>query len=230
VLDLRSSGLELRKQENGRAQDLEPVEAWAQRLAALYAWVQVQLSATGDWVAVGNHAHIAQTWAALRPELVAGSPPEDPMLARLLASVDRQLADAPAVQHSLRYDYLYQVLAGGWPTPPPGAAWSGGQPRCFAAFLPGTDLHFTEQVRAQPAAPGYRALAVRGTLDPTRTDLAALAQALPAGPAGQPPHAHYEAQVCLDAATGWPAHVALTVYVRVEHVYSKHYTLTLTQV
>jgi len=228
VLDLHTSGLHLHKQENQRPLDLEPVEAWAQRLAALYAWVQVRTAATGEWVEVRNHAHIAQAWAALRPELLAGSPPEEPLLARLLASVDRQLSDPPAVRHSLRYDYLYQVLAGGWPTPPPGDGWSAGQPRCFPAFLPRTDLHFTEQVRAQPAAPGQRALAVRGTLDATRTDLGALA--LPAGPAGQLPHAHYEAHVRLDAATGWPTHVKLTVYVRVEHVYSKHYTLTLARV
>ena len=228
VLELRTSGLQMRKQENRRAVDPEPVEAWAQRLAALYAWVQVRTAATGEWLEVRNHAHIAQAWAALRPELLAGSPPAEPLLARLLAAVDRQVADPQAVLHSLRYDYLYQVLAGGWPAPPPGDAWSAGQPRRFAAFLPGTDLHFSEQVRAQPAAPGCRELAVRGTLDPTRTDLAA--QPLPAGPAGHPPHAHYEARVSLDAATAWPAHVALTVYVRVEHVYNKQYTLTLARV
>ena len=238
VLEFSASDHQVRQQENRRSVAPEPVEAWAQRLAALYAGLRLRVAAGGAWTEVLNPAAIARTWAGLRAELLAGSTPDDPLLASLLAAVDRQVADAGAVLRSLRYDYLYQVLAGGWPSPPPAAVaggagseaaeWSAGRPRCFAAFLPGTDLWFSEQARAEPAEPGSRALAVRGTLDPARTDLTAALPPAP-NPADRPPppRAGYHARIRLDTATNLPTHVALSVYVRQGDFYNKEYTLTL---
>lgn len=233
VLDLRASGHQVRQEENQQPVAPEPVEAWAQRLAALYAWVRVRVGANGEWGEVLNHAAIAQAWTTLRAELLAESPAGEPLLARLLATVDRQVADPQAVRRSLRYDYLYQALAGGWPAPPPlpsseAEAWSAGQPRGFAAFLPGTDLWFAEQARAASAETGTPALAVRGTLDPARTDLSA---GLPPAEAADPlPHAGYEARIGREAATGLPTQLELTVYVRRGTSYNKQYTLTLARV
>lgn len=238
VLDLYASGHQVRQQENRQPVAPEPVEAWAQRLAALYAGLRLRVAASGAWVEVLNQAAIARTWAGLRAELGAESAPDEPLLAGLLAAVDRQVADPGAVLRSLRYDYLYQMLAGGWPSPPPpavaggagseAAGWSAGRPRCFRAFLPGTDLWFSEQARAEQAEPGSRALAVRGTLDPARTDLTA---ALPPAPdpadRPPPPRAGYHARIRLDTATNLPTHVALRVYVRQGDFYNKEYTLTL---
>jgi len=130
----------------------EPLEAWAQRLAALYACLRVRVAASGEWLEVLNQAAIAQTWAKLQTKLSAESVPDEPLLASLFDAVGRQLTDPKALLRSLRYDYLYQVLAGGWPRPlplpatvaPQSEGWSAGHPRCFAAFLPGTDLWFHE--------------------------------------------------------------------------------------
>ena len=238
VLEFSASDHQVRQQENRRSVALEPVEAWAQRLTALYAGLRLRVAASGAWTEVLDPTAIAQTWAGLRAELLADSAPDDPLLASLLAAVDRQVVDAGGMLRSLRYDYLYQVLAGGWPSPSPAAGvsgasleaagWSAGRPRCFAAFLPGTDLWFSEQVRAEPAESGSRALAVRGTLDPTRTDLTA---ALPPAPDPvdrlPPPRAGYHARIRLDTATNLPTHVALSVYVRQGDFYNKEYTLTL---
>jgi hypothetical protein len=163
-----------------------------------------------------------QAWTELRAELLAESPTGEPLLASLLTAVDQQVTDPQAVLRSLRYDYLYQALAGGWPTPPLLGAWSAERPRGFAAFLPGADLWFTEQVRTELAT---QALAVRGTLDPARTTLAAWP--LSADATDPPPHAGYEADVRLDAATGLPTYLDLTVFVRQAAAYNKQYTLTL---
>ena len=240
VLEFFASDHQVRQQENRRSVAIEPVEAWAQRLAALYARLRLRVAASGAWMEVLNPTAIAQTWAGLRAELLADSAPNDPLLASLLAAVDRQMANAGGMLRSLRYDYLYQVLAGGWPSPSPSASvggasseaagWSAGRPRCFAAFLPGTDLWFSEQVRAEPAEPGCRVLAVRGTLDPARTNLTVEFPSASDTADQPPPCAGYHARILLDTAANLPTHVALTVYVRQGDFYNKQYTLTLDHV
>jgi len=140
--------------------------------------------------------------------------------------VDQQVAAPGGMLRSLRYDYLYQALAGGWPVPPLLAeAWSVGRPRCFAAFLPGLDLWFTEQTQGAVAEVGQQKLVVRGTFDAGRTDLTAL----PSGeePAAALPRADYAATVTLDAATSLPIRVEVCVSVRRGDFYNREYTLNL---
>ena len=137
---------------------------------------------------------------------------------------------------SLQHDYLYAALVPAWFAQPLGGAAPPARTRAFSQFFDKRPLVFAEQVDVRPAASGEPVTVVcRGTLDAARTDVAAIG-ALMARAVGRPadapqtPHFHYAATHVLDAATGLPERVDLTVYGRLAEHYNKQYTLTLTRV
>jgi hypothetical protein len=117
------------------------------------------------------------------------------------------------------------------------------QPRHFARFFAEADLWLAERLTvAAPPAPGRVALCCAGGLDEARTDRAQLARSIDAAwaaadsatarPATDPAavQAVYDATYDVDAATGWPRTVELSVRCRAGREYYKEYFLRLTQV
>ena len=136
---------------------------------------------------------------------------------------------------SLQHGYLYAALVPAWFAQPLGGAAAPARPRAFSQFFDKLPLVFAEQVAVRPAASGEPVtVACRGTVDAAQTDVAAIGRLMATAanlPADAPevPHFHYEATHVLDAATGLPERVELTVYGRLAEHYNKQYTLTLTR-
>lgn len=215
----------------GNPEPPEPLELLAQRLAVLYDQLELAVAPSGQLLAVLNHAQIAQRWQTLRAELAAGQLPADAMTPYLLDFCDRQLADPARLLRSLAFDYRYAALVGdfydqplGGPTPAP------RPPQVFAQFFAGGGLWFSQALTTEPATGGV-VLHVRGTLDAARTDVAAitrqLAARLPAGAELPALRGHYTATHELEAATGLPRRVELTVAARLGEYYNKQYHLLL---
>jgi hypothetical protein len=219
--------------------DPEPLQELALRFSALYAWVAVQASPTGELMALRNHEALRQAWAGLSQAGRATLADDDELTRGLLAHLDAQVQSPGRLLESLHYDYLYQALLPGFYQQPL-AGPAPVRPRQFAQFFAKTPLWFSEQLTVLPDAPaGQVRLRLGGALDAQLTDVAAvrghMAQALglatEARAATLPaPHFHYEATYTLALATGLPVGVALSVYARAGQLYNKEYTLTISRV
>ncbi|MBF9219795.1 hypothetical protein [Hymenobacter ruricola] len=220
--------------------DPEPLAELAQRLAALYARLELLLTPAGEVAALLNYDALRQAGEQVLAGLRATTAPDDRVTTTLLDFTERQLASPAALLHSLQFDYLYQTLFPGLCRQPLG---SPRPPRRFAGFFDKTPLWFAEQVTMEPAV-GTEPVGVRvhGPLDPQRTDLAAvqnhLANALQLAAAGQAgqvgplptPHFCYEATYGMEVGTGLPEHAELTVYARAGQLLNKEYHLTLARI
>ncbi|HEX8330360.1 MAG TPA: hypothetical protein VF629_22710 [Hymenobacter sp.] len=220
--------------------DTEPLAELAQRLAALYARLELLLTPAGEVAALLNYDALRQAGEQLLTELRATTAPDDRVTATLLDFTERQLASPAALLHSLQFDYLYQTLLPGLCHQPFG---SPRPPRRFAGFFDKTPLWFAEQVTAEPVV-GTESVGLRvhGPLDLQRTDSVTvqnhLANALQLAAASWPgqspplptPHFCYEAAYTMELATGLPEHAELTVYARAGQLLNKEYHLTLARI
>lgn len=226
------------------AQDLQPLEQVAVRLAALYERLVVQAAPSGEFVALLNHEALLHTWAGMAQALRAATTDDDDVTNTLLAFMDAQLQHPDRVLLSLQHDYLYQTLLPNFYNQPLASRDAPARSRRFTSFFDQVPLWFWEHVRVQPAeTPEQLTVRLQGTLDAQKTDTAAVqalmvkALELAPSPAGAPPlptplpapHFAYEATYVLAQPTGLPLSVDLTVYARLNEVYNKQYSLTITR-
>ena len=177
--------------------DLEPLEQLALRLAALYERVVVDVSPTGELRDVLNHAQLLQTWETLRTSLRESTTDDDVIIPKLVAAVDRQLADKANVRRSLRHDYVYETLVKNIydVALAPGRLYA--RSRGFSRFFADVDLCFAEQLEVAPAeAAGHVRLTCTGKIDAQQTDVPAVHRAIESllraeGPAAAPPAADH---------------------------------------
>lgn len=209
-------------------------------LASLYQQLELDVSPTGELLALHNHATIRHTWDAVEQELLRRSGGDDEVTQALRESVAALLQDPANFVASLRRDYAF-----GWLLPNfYGQRFEGGwryvQPRCFARFFAAADLWFDERLElASTPAAGPVTLRLRGQLDPARTDLPAVARQIDAeraaagadAPATDPAavRGEYEATYQLDQATGWPLALDANVRCQAGAEYSKEYFFRLEQ-
>jgi hypothetical protein len=220
------------------ATDPPPLVELAQRLAALYAHLELLVTPAGEVAALLNYEALRQAGERLLSKLQAAAEPGDQLTATLLAFAGRQLAAPAALLHSLQFDYLYQTLGLGVAQALPGQTPVARQ---FAGFFDKTPLWFAEQARLEPVTEaGHFALRLQGALDAQRTDLAAVqahqAKALQLVAPSKvpatlpPPHFCYEATYSLGPAPGLPQYADLTVYARAGQLLNKEYHLTIERV
>ena len=211
-------------------------DALAPRLAALYAELVLVAAPTGQLLGLANQAASRQTWATLRQELLRDYAAPSEVMAELLAGIDEQLADPAGLGPSLAYDYAYAALLGDFYQQPFDTNHQYQRARVFPEFLGGLALHFTETLRLDPAAdpaPTQVGLRLRGTLDRAVTDVAAIASIIQArlglAQALDPADlsARYQATHRLDADTGRPVVVELSVRCAYRDQYEKEYHLTI---
>lgn len=225
--------------------DLQPLEQVALRLAALYEWVVVKTSATGQFLDVLNHAQMLRTWEVLQADLRAATTDDDAVTQVVVEQIGKQLEDKANVLRSLQHDYLYETLVKNMYNQAFALGRVYSQARKFSQFFAGTDLWFAEQLEVEkPRDDAELVLVFRGKIDAEQTDVASIGRAIAAvldanpPPAGQvpvaaapetvpAPHFGYEARYEVEKATGLPAAVELTVYARLLDVYNKQYTLIL---
>lgn len=227
-----------------RKPDLSAFEKAVLLLASLYQHLELDVSATGQLLALRNHAAVLATWQAVEQELVRRSGGEDDVTQDLRTAVHALLQDPANLLASLGYDYAFGWLLPDFYGQRFESGWRYTQPRCFGRFFAAADLWFAERLELYPApADGQATLQLRGTLDTTRTDLAAVAEQVDAereaasgtGPAPAPPtdpatvSATYEATYQLDQATGWPVALDVSVRCQAGAGYSKDYFFRLEQ-
>ena len=209
-------------------------------LASLYQRLELLVSADGQLLSLQNHAAILETWQAVQQEMVRRSGGEDEVTQVLLTSLSQQLQDPASLLESLRYDYAFALLLPDFYQQRFESGYRYEQLRVFPRFFADADLWVSEQLEVgAPAAPGQATLHLRGTLDASRTDLAAVAQQVDAeraaAGAASPPtdpaalHAGYEATYQLDQATGWPLALDASVWCQAGSAYRKEYFLRLEQ-
>ena len=218
-----------------RPEDQEPLQELALRLAALYAWVAVHASTTGEVTALRNHEAIQLAWAQLSQQVQATMAEGDQVTSSILAHLGQQVQSPASFLQSLSYDYLYQALLPNLYHQPLAGPAAQMRSRQFASFFDNTTLWFSERTTLLPEAPaGQVRLRLEGALDTQKTDVAAvrghIAQALGLAPEALPaPHFHYEATYTFALATGLPTSVELSVYARAGQLYNKEYTLTISR-
>lgn len=220
--------------------DLSALEQVLHRLAGLYHHLELGLTADGQPVALRNHAEVLASWQGLKQELTERSGGTDAVTQLLLTDLEALLQQPDPLLASLRYYYLYGALFANCY----GQLYESGvryeQPRHFARFFADTDLWLAERLTvAAPPATGRVALRCDGGLDEARTDRARLARSIdaawaaadsaPARPATDPAtvQAVYDATYDVDAATGWPHSIELSVRCRAGQAYCKEYFLRL---
>lgn len=224
--------------------DLGALEELALRLAALYERVVVQVTPTGEPVALLNHEELRQTWERLAQDLRASTTDEDEVTKSILDFMGRQLQSPESFLRSLQHDYLYQALLPGFYQQPLGGPTAPGRSRQFSNFFDKQSLWFLECVEVLPEqTPGQLTLRLHGPLDLQKTDVAAIEKLMTndlrlAQPSNEAPstsegiptlHFAYEATYVVEQATGLPLRVELMVYARAGQLYNKEYHLTLTR-
>ena len=225
-----------------RKPDLLPLEEVVLLLAGIYRHLVIETAATGQRLAVANHAEIVAAWAAIKQELVVRYGETDALTASLRAAVEAQVQDPARLLDSLHHDYSYSLLVANLYQQPFESGFGYTQARAFPHFLADTALHFHERLAlGEPVAPGRATIHVRGQLDEPRTDRAAVARQVaallalaptPAAPPPPDPNAlafGYRAAYDLDVATGWPVAVTATVTCASPAGYAKEYDLTVQQ-
>ena len=209
-------------------------------LATLYQHLELDVSPAGQLLALRNYAAILAAWQAVQQELVQRSGGEDDVTQQLLASVGGLLQTPANFLVSLGYDYTFGWLLPDFYGQRFESGWRYEQPRCFARFFAAADMWFAEQLELGPApAAGQVALHLRGQLDASRTDLAAVAEQVDAervaagivAPATSPTAiaGAYEATYLLDQATGWPVALDASVWCQAGPDYRKEYFFRLEQ-
>lgn len=209
-------------------------------LASLYQHLELDVSPTGQLLALRNYAAILATWQAVQQELMQRSGGEDDVTQQLLASVGALLQTPTSLLTSLGYDYAFGWLLPDFYGQRFESSWRYEQPRCFARFFAAADLWFTERLEVGSApAVGQVALHLRGQLDTSRTDLLAVAEQIDAERAAtgvEPPattpaavSANYEATYFLDQTTGWPMALDASVRCEAGTDYCKEYFFRLEQ-
>lgn len=235
VLTYRTAPPALQKPE------LSALEKALVLLATLYQRLEWDATPTGQLLALRNHAEVLQTWEQVKEELVRRSGGTDEVTQILLTSVETQLQRPERLLASLRHDYAFAFLLPDLYQQRFESGMAYEQEREFPHFFTDTSCWFQERlaVGAPPAA-GQATLHLSGTLDATRTDLTAVAYQLNAALAavGEAPlgaesgaalQGRYEATFHLDAATGWPVWLEVSVQCRAGGDYSKEYFLRLEQ-
>ena len=227
-----------------RKPDLSSYDHTLLLLAELYRHLELGVTPAGDITAVLNQAPIEQTWGWVKQELVRRSGGEDAFTQMLLEGLDEQLPQPGAVRASLRFDYLFGFLLQNVYEQRFEHGFRYNQPRGFPGFFDNTDLWCRERLEVvAPTRPDRVALRLSGVLDPTRTDLAAVARqvaaavqlaGLPEAPAAPVPAPEalrfsYAATCELDATTGWPVQVEASVRCWVPGGYGKEYFIRLEQ-
>lgn len=212
---------------------LQPLEQLGLRLATLFEQLRLAVGPEGQIQQVLNYVHLTQVWAQLRARLLGSAPPDDQLTATLVQLLDKQMMREENIRHSLLHDYLYHTITDALRD----GALAGPTTREFPHFFPNLSLYFTEVRPTAPGGEGPPGILVRGTVDGSRTELAAIGQLMRAaleaagGPPPDPslqPHFGYEAQYEPRPEHGYFFPLTLTVYVRLGSVYNKQYTLTLT--
>ncbi|RZK27470.1 MAG: hypothetical protein EOO63_13315 [Hymenobacter sp.] len=197
-----------------RPVDLTTLEEVVVRLSTLYQRLLLRVSATGQLLALLNHAEIVHTWATIKQELASSC---------------------------LMVAQVCTISAWCFSPPDKPTAPDKTYGQVFPHFFADTNLSFQVQLAAaEPTALGNPVLTLTGQLTEPPTDRAAVAQQIALAVAlddepGPPPapdglafacHVTYE----LQAATGWPATIEATVNCRSEAAgYSKEYDLTIQQ-
>lgn len=227
-----------------RKPDLSAFEKAVLLLASLYQHLELDVSATGQLLALRNHAAVLATWRAVEQELVRRSGGDDDVTQDLRAAMHALLQDPANLLASLGYDYAFGWLLPDFYGQRFESGWRYTQPRCFGRFFAAADLWFAERLELGDApADGQATLQLHGTLDTARTDLAAVAQQVDAereaaGAAGSAPmeptdpaavSATYDATYQLDRATGWPVALDVSVRCQAGTEYSKEYFFRLEQ-
>jgi hypothetical protein len=220
--------------------DLSALEQVLHRLAGLYQHLVLGLTPNGRPVALLNHAEILATWQGLKQELTERSGGTDAVTQLLLTDLEALLHQPGPLLASLRYNYLYGALFANCYGQPYESGMRYEQPRHFARFFAEADLWLAERLTvAAPPAPGRVAFCCDGGLDEARTDRAQLARSIDAAwaaadsatarPATDPAtvQAVYDATYDVDAATGWPRTIELSVRCRAGLAYCKEYLLRL---
>ncbi|HEX8504085.1 MAG TPA: hypothetical protein VF630_01860 [Hymenobacter sp.] len=225
-----------------RKPDLSAFEKAVLLLASLYQHLELDVSPTGQLLALHNHAAILETWDAVEQELVRRSAGEDDVTQDLRTAMGTLLQDPANLLASLGYDYAFGWLLPDFYGQRFESGWRYVRPRSFDRFFAGADLCFMERLELGSApADGQATLHLRGTLDPIRTDLAAVAQQVDAereaaraadpAPATEPAaiSGTYDATYQLDRDTGWPVTLDVSVRCRAGAEYSKEYFFRLEQ-
>jgi len=209
-------------------------------LATLYQRLEADTTAAGQLLILRNHAEILHTWTAVQEELIRRSGGEDEVTQILLKAVSAQLQQPEAILASLCHDYSFAFLLPDLYHQRFESSFSYEQAREFPLFFTNTSLCFWEHlVVMAPVAAGRARLRVSGSLDATRTNMAAVAQQVDAAFAAANLPAHttspatlhgtYEAVFDLDLVTGWPITVEASVVCRAGDSYSKEYYLRFEQ-
>ena len=213
-------------------------------LASLYQHLELDVSATGQLLALRNHAAVLETWQTVEQELIRRSGGGDDVTQDLRTAMHALLQDPANLLASLSYDYAWGWLLPDFYGQRFESGWRYTRTQCFGRFFAAADLWFAERLELGDApAEGQATLLLRGTLDTTRTDLAAVAQQMDAereaaGAASAAPmaptdpaavSAAYEATYQLDRATGWPVALDVSVRCQAGAAYSKEYFFRLEQ-
>lgn len=220
--------------------DLSSYERLLLLLGSLYQRLELRVLPAGQLVSLLNEATIHQAWGAAKEELMSRSGGRDSFTEVLVRGVEQQLARPGALLASLRLDYLFSFLWQNVYGQRFESQFWYEQPRCFPRFFAGIDLWFSERLELLPPAAGQVALRLSGTLDASRTDLAALRRQLDTeredgGLAACAPaqlaalRGEYTATCQLDLATGWPVALEASVRCHADDAYSKEYFLRLEQ-
>lgn len=209
-------------------------------LATLYQRLEADATPAGQLLMLRNHAEILGTWTAVQEELIRRSGGEDEVTQGLLMSVSAQLQHPEAMLASLRHDYAFAFLLPDLYRQRFESDFCYEQAQEFPLFFTDTSLWFQEQLAvAAPVAQGRAMLRASGYLNTNRTDLGAVAQqvAIAFAAANMPVRSTdpatlqgtYHATFDLDAATGWPIAVEVSVVCRAGSAYSKEYFLRFEQ-
>jgi hypothetical protein len=220
--------------------DLSAFEKAILLLASLYQHLELDVSPTGQLLALRNHDAVLETWRNVEQELVRRSGGDDEVTQALRAAVGTLLQDPANLLASLRADYAFGWLLPDFYGQRFESGWRYTQPRCFGRFFAEANLWFTERlVLGSTQAAGEVTMQLSGPLDASRTDLAAVAQQIdterdaagivaaatdPAMVSGA-----YEASYRLEHATGWPVALDVSVRCQAGAEYGKEYFFRLEQ-
>jgi len=228
------------------SQDPPPFSQFIQRLAVLYEELVLEVSRSGEPIALLNHPSILDKWQTVKEQLRDEQHEEDAVTEALLEQVDAQVQTPAQVLLSLRHDYMYRTLLHITGRPLFPASQVSPQPVEFSQFFEDSSLWFTERMEVIPSSVPHTTLAFRGALHEQATDMKTVRQHMqaasrptsskaapcPAAPDIVPTalSGGYEASYELEVATGTPAAAYLSVYCRLADQYNKQYSLTLQRV
>ena len=118
-----------------RKPDLSAFEKAVLLLASLYQHLELDVSPTGQLLALHNHAAILETWDAVEQELVRRSAGEDDVTQDLRTAMGTLLQDPANLLASLGYDYAFGWLLPDFYGQRFESGWRYVRPRSFDRFF-----------------------------------------------------------------------------------------------